>query len=62
MAHVKSRNVSKLDSFVEILNKQLGDIKKEMSTIFENRTTDTVLWDENPVPKIMLKLWGCSET
>ncbi|XP_071124126.1 interferon-induced very large GTPase 1-like [Mytilus edulis] len=62
MAHVKSRKVSDLCSFVEMLNKQLGDIKKEMSTIFENQTKGRVSWDENPVPKIMLKLWGCSET
>ncbi|CAG2250745.1 unnamed protein product [Mytilus edulis] len=62
MVHVKSRNVSKLDSFIEILKQQLEDIKNKVTSIFEKTREDTVLWDENPVPKIMLKLWGCSET
>ncbi|VDI04764.1 Hypothetical predicted protein [Mytilus galloprovincialis] len=62
MAHVKSRNVSNLDSFIEILQKQLGDIKREVSALFENRSKHNVIWEANPVPKIMNNLWGCSET
>lgn len=62
LVHVKSRNVSNADSFIEMLKQQLDDIKENLSTLFEKRRKDTVLWDENPVPKIMLKLWGCSAT
>lgn len=61
MVHVKSRSDTNVDSFIEMLNQELEDIKIEVVTLFENRTKENVLWDENPIPKIMLKLWGCSE-
>lgn len=62
MMYLKFWKVSDFERFIEMLIKQIKEIDEQLLSSFKDRRPENVSWNENLVPNIMKKLWGCSET
>ncbi|XP_063411431.1 interferon-induced very large GTPase 1-like [Mytilus trossulus] len=59
LIHVQSRKVSDINNFTEMVLDALKDTESIVLKNFQTTIASTVQWNENPIPQIMNRLWGC---
>ncbi|CAG2197434.1 unnamed protein product [Mytilus edulis] len=59
LIHVRSRKVSNIRNFTEMVLDTLKDTESIVLKTFQTTIASTVQWNENPIPQIMNRLWGC---
>lgn len=60
-SHIQNTPIKDIPAFVGLLNQEMLDAKEEFIGSYNKATPTTVQWKENPVSRIMKKLWGCTE-
>lgn len=59
--HVKDRHILDVQTFVEMLKGELGEIQTHVIDIFKEKAACTLKWKTHLLISIMDKLWGCKE-
>lgn len=58
LIHVQGRNVSDITTFTKMILDDLKETETTVLKVFQETTAD-IEWTDNPIPKIMKRLWGC---